>query len=79
VEVILADIIMPGMSGTKLVREIAALSPRTAGVLMTAALIDSTSVSDGVPVLRKPFSRRDLIRAVKAALARTQSEINRVE
>ena len=73
VDLVLADIVMPGMSGTELVREMATLSPQTPSVLMTAALIDPSTVPDDVPVLRKPFSRRDLISAVEAALARSNS------
>jgi CheY-like chemotaxis protein len=71
VDLVLADIVMPGMSGTELVREIAELSPQTPSVLMTAVLIHPSGVPDGVPVLKKPFSKRDLICAVEAAMARS--------
>ena len=71
VDLILTDMVMPGMSGTELVHEIAALSPQTPSVLMTAVLIDPSGIPEGVPVLRKPFSKRDLICAVEAALARS--------
>jgi two-component system, cell cycle response regulator CpdR len=69
VDAVVADILMPGMSGTELIGEIATLSPRTANVLMTAALNDPATVPDDVPVLRKPFSKRELICAVEAALS----------
>ena len=71
VDVVLSDIIMPEMPGTELVREIGELSPRIASVLMTAGHVDAASVPQGVPVLKKPFSRRDLVCAVQAALARS--------
>src|SRR5436853_480342 len=71
IDVVLADIRMPEMSGTQLVREMADLSPRTARVLMTAGIIDATDVPEGVPVLRKPFRTRDLLAAVEAALTRS--------
>ena len=49
VDVVLADIIMPGMSGTKLVREIAVISRNTATLLMTAALNQPSGIPEVVP------------------------------
>jgi CheY-like chemotaxis protein len=69
VDLVLTDIVMPGMSGTELVREMATLSPQTPSVLVTAALIDPGDILEGVPVLRKPFSKRDLVCAVQTALS----------
>src|SRR4051812_26619516 len=54
VDLVLADIRMPEMSGPQLVREMADLSPRMASMLMTAGLIDTADVPEGVAVLRKP-------------------------
>lgn len=71
VDVVLSDIIMPEMRGTEVVREIGELSPHIASVLMTAGHVDAASLPHGVPVLKKPFSRWDLICAVEAALARS--------
>jgi DNA-binding NtrC family response regulator len=72
VDLVVSDISMPEMPGPQLVHEIAELSPQTAGVLMTGAVLNSADVPDGVPVLKKPFALRDLISAVKAALARAE-------
>jgi len=75
VDVVVSDILMPGMSGTELVRELAELSPRTSSLLMTAAPLSEVAIPpDGIPVLRKPFSKQDLICAVEAALARSHSD-----
>ena len=71
VDLVLSDIAMPEMPGTQLVREIAEFSPGTASVLMTAGCIDDASALHGVPVLKKPFSRRELVCALQAALARS--------
>jgi CheY-like chemotaxis protein len=68
VDVVITDISMPDMLGTQLVRKIAQVSPQTASMLMTAGVIDSTEVSDGLRVLRKPFRARDLMAAVQATL-----------
>jgi len=70
VHLVLSDIEMPEMLGTQLIREIARLSPGTARVLMTGGIIESAQVPDGVQVLRKPFSIRDLISAVEATYPR---------
>ncbi len=65
VEVVLADIGMPGMSGRALADEIAVRFPATRVVLMTGQMTDpTTAVRDSRPVLLKPFSRQELLAAV---------------
>jgi DNA-binding NtrC family response regulator len=71
VDLLVSDIVMPEMQGTQLVREVAQLSPHTASVLMTGGAVNSTDLPSGVPVLKKPFTRQDLISAVQASLARS--------
>jgi DNA-binding NtrC family response regulator len=71
-DVVVSDLVMPEMQGTQLVREIGELSPQTAGLLMTGAVVKSADVPGGVPVLKKPFAMRNLISAVEAALARAE-------
>jgi DNA-binding NtrC family response regulator len=66
-DLVISDIRMPGMLGTHLIREVEAMSPRTARVLMTGGS-DLRGVPDGVPVLKKPFSSRDLIAVVQESL-----------
>jgi CheY-like chemotaxis protein len=68
VDLVLSDIDMPDMKGTQLIREVAQLSPQTAGLLMTGH-INPGDVPDGVPVLNKPFSLQDLLSAVQAILS----------
>jgi DNA-binding NtrC family response regulator len=65
VHLLISDIEMPEMKGTQLVRETARLSPQTAAVLMTG-VVNPTGVPNDVLVLKKPFSQRELISAVKA-------------
>jgi DNA-binding NtrC family response regulator len=67
VDLVVSDIVMPEMQGTQLVREVARLSPQIASVLMTGGVI-SADLPIGVPVLKKPFTRQDLLSAVQEAL-----------
>ncbi|GGF35524.1 hypothetical protein GCM10011611_47330 [Aliidongia dinghuensis] len=74
VDIVAADVAMPGMNGHELVRRIRKRLPGIAVLLITGfadpALIDE---SDGALVtLRKPFRRVDLALAVERALGRDQ-------
>jgi hypothetical protein len=62
---------MPEKLGTQLVRKVAQFLPKTACVHMTAGITDSADLPAGVPVLRKPFAKHDLISLVQATLARS--------
>jgi DNA-binding NtrC family response regulator len=68
-DLVLSDVEMPNMQGTQLVREVAQISPQTAGLLMTGAANNPADVPNGVPVLKKPLAMSDLITAVQAILA----------
>src|SRR5262245_52611029 len=70
IDLVISDIAMPGMMGTQLVREIVQSSPGTAAILMTGG-VTSADVPADVPVIRKPFSTRDLILLVEETLARS--------
>ncbi|HEY7303030.1 MAG TPA: response regulator [Bryobacteraceae bacterium] len=71
VDLVVSDLEMPAMQGTQLVREVAQISPQTAGLLMTGGILEPADVPNGVPVLQKPFAMSDLISAVEATLARS--------
>jgi DNA-binding NtrC family response regulator len=72
VHLVVSDIEMPEMKGTQLIRAVAQLSPQTASLLMTGHL-NPVDVPDDVPVLKKPFSKQDLLSAVRAILTRQRN------
>src|SRR5690606_40289445 len=71
VEGVLSDIRMPGMSGLDLFERIRAMKPDLPVVLMTGF---SESVEQGhsvdAPILRKPFTAKELVNAFSDAAAR---------
>ena len=71
VHLVLSDVVMPEMQGTQLVREVVRLSPQTVAVLMTGYITKVADVPDDVALLRKPFTRQELICAVQNALAQS--------
>jgi two-component system, cell cycle sensor histidine kinase and response regulator CckA len=71
IDVVLSDVMMPEMCGPDLVREVGYLSPETACILITGAVAGSLERPPDVPLLRKPFSQRDVIVAVEEAIARS--------
>jgi DNA-binding NtrC family response regulator len=71
VHLVLSDVVMPEMQGTQLVREVVRLSPQTVAVLMTGYITQVADVPDDVALLRKPFTRQELICAVQKALAQS--------
>jgi DNA-binding NtrC family response regulator len=71
VQLILSDIAMPEMRGTRLLSEAFRLSPGTAGLLMTGDVARLPDAPEGVAVIRKPFSTTELILAVQSTLTRS--------
>jgi CheY-like chemotaxis protein len=79
IDLVVSDFSMPKTLGTQLVRhacqslvlrQIVRLRPQTACLFITAGGIKPAHAPDGMTVLKKPFSRADLIAAVEATLAR---------
>jgi CheY-like chemotaxis protein len=72
IDLLLSDIIMPGMSGGLLAERIALLHPETRWMFM-AGMPDNPEIARltarGMPFLPKPFYPKELVRRVRDALA----------
>jgi CheY-like chemotaxis protein len=72
IDLLLTDVLMPGISGPELARRIIRRRPQTRVLLMTAnaddALRRGEAATEEFAILLKPFRRNDLARAVRAAL-----------
>ncbi len=69
VDLVVSDVVMPGMQGPQLVEEIQRAWPSTRAVLMSGYA--DVDLPPQFPFLRKPFTPQDLILAVKRALRRS--------
>jgi nitrogen-specific signal transduction histidine kinase len=72
IHLLLSDVMMPGMGGKDLVRELAASRPETRVVLMSGYTDDAALRADlgaaRYAFLQKPFTARDILLAVRTAL-----------
>ena len=68
IDLVLADLGLPGMSGADFVREIARRSPRTPIILCTGSDTSEHADLSGYSRLEKPFAASQLKRALKEAL-----------
>ena len=70
IDLLLTDLVMPGMSGVELTRALAAERPGLKVLLMSGYSHDVLAdfPSPAPPLLRKPFTESDLVRHVRAAL-----------
>jgi PAS domain S-box-containing protein len=72
VDVMLTDIVMPGMSGPELARRAQATHPEMRVLFMSAfsgqALIEQGRLQSGMPVIEKPFEEEELARRIRELL-----------
>lgn len=73
IDLILCDVILPnGMKGPEVVAGLQAIYPNAAVIYMSGytenAIIHQGRLDEGVTMLQKPFSRRDLVAALASAL-----------
>jgi len=66
-DLVVTDVVMPGMCGTELANEIRRLAPASA-ILLMSGCVPATQVPSGTPFIGKPFAMRNLLRAVDRAL-----------
>jgi two-component system, cell cycle sensor histidine kinase and response regulator CckA len=69
VDLVLTDIMMPGMNGIELAQRIRALKPTVKILLMSGFTPDNIEVPGDLPLLKKPFLPARLIETVEAILA----------
>ncbi|OLE21354.1 MAG: hypothetical protein AUG49_22255 [Catenulispora sp. 13_1_20CM_3_70_7] len=73
VDLLLSDVVMPGMSGIELAESVRAIRPGIPVLLMSGytagTLPDDASLPPGVSLIRKPFTRAALLGTVAQALA----------
>ena len=67
IQLVISDVVMPGMRGPQLMRSIKGLSPSTATLLMSGTW--SRVTEDGVALIGKPFTRQKFVAMVKDLLA----------
>jgi len=73
VDIVVTDVIMPGMTGPELIAEIAPLYPDLAVLFVTGyADVDDAAAFRGHAVLRKPYTIGALQTAVEAALSESR-------
>jgi DNA-binding NtrC family response regulator len=65
IQLVISDVVMPGMRGPQLVRSIKDLSPSTATLLMSGTW---NAAEDGVALIGKPFTRQELLATVRGLL-----------
>jgi two-component system, cell cycle sensor histidine kinase and response regulator CckA len=70
VDLVISDVVMPGMKGPELLEAIKRVSPSTALMLMTAYSPGEPLPPGSAPVLQKPFMPADLLAAIEKTLAR---------
>jgi two-component system, cell cycle sensor histidine kinase and response regulator CckA len=74
IDLVLSDIVMPGMIGTELAQRLLAEYPGIRVVLMSAHTLDPVATSDrvaNVPVLAKPFEGQRMLALVELTLNTT--------
>lgn len=83
VDVLLTDVVMPGMSGGELARKLSAEFPKMRILFMSGytdgAIEVRGNLKPGLVVLRKPFTRDALLRAIEGAIAAPSNGIRNSE
>ncbi len=73
IDLLLTDVVMPGLNGRELARQVLALRPGISVVLMSgyaSEALGTDGLEDVGPLLRKPFTQAELSVVLREALAR---------
>jgi CheY-like chemotaxis protein len=68
-QLVLTDVVMPGMNGIELAERFRAVDPSIRILLMSGFVPDDLEVPKDLPLLKKPFQPEGLVEAVKQTLA----------
>jgi CheY-like chemotaxis protein len=68
VDLVVTDLVMPGMGGRELVERIRQIAPRTR-ILCTSGYVPPADKQSGTQFLQKPFTSSGLLARVKRVLA----------
>jgi signal transduction histidine kinase len=71
IDLVITDLVMPGMSGRELIDQLRRVSP-TVPILSTSGYVRSTTDEDEENYLRKPFTADQLLRKVKQVLGQNE-------
>jgi len=73
IRVVVSDVVMPGIGGQELARRLRAEHPDIAVVLATGFSLEPLGEGlEDVPLVAKPWEKKDLIDALTRAMARTE-------
>ena len=71
-DIVLTDVVMPGMGGPELLAEIVRIRPNTRAVFMSGFSSEAVAghgvLEFGVPLLQKPFAAADLLSLIRKVL-----------
>ncbi|MCA1837360.1 MAG: response regulator [Actinobacteria bacterium] len=67
IDLLLTDVVMPGMSGQDLASAVAAARPDTK-ILFMSGIVTAKDLDEGRPFLPKPYGHVDLLRKVEGVL-----------
>jgi two-component system cell cycle sensor histidine kinase/response regulator CckA len=75
-DLVLSDVVMPGMCGPELVKEIVRCFPATAVVMMSGYFPNADFLPPKTTFISKPFVMKDLLATVEKALKKTRPNGN---
>jgi len=69
IDLVLTDVVMPGMNGVELVERIRAVDPTVPIIFMSGSVPENIKIPDGLPLIKKPFPPQALIQLVEQMLS----------